>query len=46
MDGDQVGVDQIAEDLKRDISELLSVLLHLEMKGLVIQTAGKRFSRA
>ena len=46
MDGDPVVVDQIAEDLNRDISELLSVLLHLEMKGLVIQTAGKRFSRA
>lgn len=39
-------VDQIAEELHRDISELLGVLLQLEMKGLVIQSAGKRFSRA
>lgn len=46
LDGDPVVVDQIAEDMNRDISELLSVLLHLEMKGLVMQTAGKRFARA
>ncbi len=39
-------VDRIAEDLQWDISELLSVLLHLEMKGLVIQSAGKQFARA
>jgi len=39
-------VDQIAEDLHRNISELLGVLLHLEMKGVVIQSAGKRFARA
>ncbi len=41
-----VPVDQIAEDLNRDISELLAILLFMEMNGLVIQTAGKRFSRA
>ncbi|MFB0517393.1 MAG: DNA-processing protein DprA [Candidatus Neomarinimicrobiota bacterium] len=39
-------VDKIAEELHRDISELLGVLLHLEMKGLVVQSAGKRFARA
>jgi len=39
-------VDRIAEDLHRNISELLGLLLHLEMKGLVIQSAGKRFARA
>ena len=44
--GEPVLVDRIAEDLQRNISELLGVLLHLEMKGLVIQSAGKRFARA
>ena len=44
--GEPVVVDRIAEDLHRDISELLGVLLHLEMKGLVVQSAGKRFARA
>ena len=43
---EQVLVDRIAEDLQRDISELLGILLHLEMKGLVIQSAGKQFARA
>ncbi len=40
-----VQVDIMAEELARDISELLSVLLHLEMRGLVTQYAGKQFSR-
>ena len=38
-------VDQIAEDLQLDVSQLLGVLLQLEMKGLVVQSAGKRFAR-
>lgn len=46
LTGEPVLVDRIAEDLQRNISELLGVLLHLEMKGLVIQSAGKRFARA
>ncbi len=46
LDGEPVVVDRIAEGLHLDISELLSVLLHLEMKGLVIQSAGKQFARA
>ncbi|UCH63483.1 MAG: DNA-processing protein DprA [Fidelibacterota bacterium] len=46
LTGEPVLVDRIAEDLKRDVSELLGVLLHLEMKGLVIQSAGKQFARA
>ncbi len=38
-------VDRIAEELHLDVSELLGMLLHLEMKGLVVQSAGKRFAR-
>ena len=41
-----VPVDQIAQELDRDIAELLTILLFMEMNGLVIQTAGKQFSRA
>lgn len=40
-----VQVDDIAEALHSEVSELLSLLLQLEMKGLVNQTAGKRFGR-
>ncbi len=40
-----VPVDRMAEDLRLDVSELLGLLLHLEMKGLVVQTAGKQFAR-
>jgi DNA processing protein len=46
LGSEPVLVDQIAEELHRDISELLGVLLQLEMKGLVLQSAGKRFRRA
>jgi len=41
-----IPVDRIAEDLNHNISELLTILLFMEMKGLVYQTAGKRFYRA
>lgn len=41
-----IPVDRIAEDLNHSISELLTILLFMEMKGLVYQTAGKRFYRA
>jgi DNA processing protein len=40
-----VQVDRIAEELHAEVSELLSLLLQLEMKGLVKQAAGKRFGR-
>lgn len=40
-----VQVDFMAEELDQNIAELLSVLLHLEMRGLVMQYAGKQFSR-
>ena len=46
LDGDPVQVDQIAEDLGQNISELLSLLVTMELRGIVVQSAGKRFSRA
>lgn len=46
LDREPALVDKIAEELHLNISELLGVLLHLEMKGLVVQSAGKRFARA
>lgn len=46
LDGDPVIVDKIAEDLNRDISDMLVTLTYLEMKGLVRQAAGKRYARA
>ncbi|MCK4578683.1 MAG: DNA-processing protein DprA [Candidatus Marinimicrobia bacterium] len=46
LNREPVPVDRIAEDLNTDVSELLTTLLYLEMKGLVTQAAGKRFARA
>jgi DNA processing protein len=46
LDGDPVQVDRIAEDLGQNISSLLSLLVTMELRGIVVQTAGKRFSRA
>lgn len=39
-------VDRIAADAKTDIGSLLSVLTSLEIKGLVIKTAGNHYCRA
>ncbi|MCH8328192.1 MAG: DNA-protecting protein DprA [Candidatus Marinimicrobia bacterium] len=38
-------VDKIAEDLSWNISELLSLLMTMELQGLVVQSAGKRYSK-
>ena len=39
-------VDTIAEDMDWNISELLSLLVTMELRGLVMQSAGKRYARA
>ena len=43
LSGDPVHVDHIAQKSKKSIPEVLSVLLTLELLGLVKQLSGKRF---
>ncbi|MCH7573565.1 MAG: DNA-protecting protein DprA [Candidatus Marinimicrobia bacterium] len=45
LSGEPVIVDKIAEDLSWNISELLSLLMTMELQGLVVQSAGKRYSK-
>jgi len=41
-----IHVDQICRTLQREASNVLSLLLSLELKGQVNQEAGNRFSRS
>ncbi|MBN1222915.1 MAG: DNA-processing protein DprA [Candidatus Aminicenantes bacterium] len=41
----QLHVDDLVEMTNLSVSEVLSLLLHLELKGLVVQSAGKYFQR-
>ena len=39
-------IDQIAENIKKTVADLFSILLNLELKGVVKQIAGQQYIRA